>query len=107
MLQSKARAQIPESVLDMLRRPEHGNISFELEQDDILALNLVRWFKESCMRWIDPITCPECSAETQFESTVTGGELNEEDRKYGSGRVEMHRCKANPSHPIRRFPRYK
>jgi hypothetical protein len=45
--------------------------------------------------------------ETQFESTLTGGELNEEDRKYGAGRVEMHRCKADPSHPIRKFPRYK
>jgi peptide-N4-(N-acetyl-beta-glucosaminyl)asparagine amidase len=89
------------------RRPEHDNFGFKLDNDDILALNLVRWFKEMFMRWVDPIVCPECSGPTEFSSTLTGEEVGEEDQRYGAGRVEMHKCKADEQHPVRRFPRYK
>jgi len=91
----------------LTRRPEHENFGFKLDDDDILALNLVRWFKEDFMHWIDPIVCPECGGSTDFGNTLTGDEVSREDQKFGAVRVEMHKCKADESHPVRRFPRYK
>ena len=106
-IQNMARSYIPDSVMLIHNRPEHENFAFKLDDDDILALNLVRWFKESFMRWIDPIICPECGGSTEFGTTLTGNEVGQEDREFGAGRVEMHRCKSDESHPVRRFPRYK
>lgn len=59
------------------------------------------------MKWIDPITCTKCNGSTRFETTLEGNDVSEDDRKNGAGRVELHRCTADASHPIRRFPRYK
>lgn len=71
--------------------------------DDALALALVKWFKGSFMRWIDPITCPDCKGPT---TSIGGDDPSEKEKLDGAGRVELHGCVDPVCGGVRRFCRY-
>lgn len=109
LIQDLALREIPASVLDTIKTPEHSGFSFPFDSTDVKAFNLVRWFKDGFMNWVDPIVCPECGGETVLEQDPTqpSSSVTAEEQRWGAGRVEVHRCKADSLHSAHRFPRYK
>ncbi|WVF67140.1 hypothetical protein IAT40_001885 [Kwoniella sp. CBS 6097] len=70
---------------------------------DAEVLALARWFKESYMRWIDPIPCPTCGGPTIGAGSA---EPMSHERLDGAGRIESHNCKDPKCGGHRRFARY-
>ncbi|WVQ94740.1 hypothetical protein IAU59_001820 [Kwoniella sp. CBS 9459] len=70
---------------------------------DAEVLALARWFKESYMRWIDPIPCPTCGGPTFGAGSA---QPMSHERLDGAGRVELHKCKDPACGGQRRFARY-
>lgn len=71
--------------------------------EDAKVTALSKWFKQSFMKWVDPIKCPVCGGSTQ--SIGVEGSSSEE-RFGGSGRTELHKCVKPECGGVRRFPRY-
>ena len=69
---------------------------------DLLLIQLLRWFKESFFQWMDSPSCSVCAASTKLTGTVPP--LPEESAHL-AGNVENYRCEAGCLQ-FTRFPRY-
>lgn len=69
--------------------------------EDALAEALVKWFKPTYFKWIDPIKCTQCQGDTESTGMLSP---TQDDVQGGAQQVEAHQCKNCGT--IIRFPRY-
>ncbi|KAG8768602.1 peptide-N4-(N-acetyl-beta- glucosaminyl)asparagine amidase [Serendipita sp. 405] len=95
-----AREEIPldelKAIAEALQESDQS-----LCYEDALAEALVKWFKPTYFKWIDPIPCSKCQGKTESKGM---GQPTQDDLLGGAGRVELHRC-TSCGHTVR-FPRY-
>ena len=68
---------------------------------EFLFLELLRWFKLEFFQWVDTLACDGCGGKTQNRGMLGP---NNEELRYGAGRVENHLC--SKCGFTNRFPRY-
>ncbi|CEP03356.1 unnamed protein product (mitochondrion) [Plasmodiophora brassicae] len=96
--QAKALEVIPlQKLLD--RGKERGPDA--LPGRDELVFQLLFWFKHEFFSWVNSLPCSSCGGGT---TTIGGAEPNQEELRFGAGRVELHKC--NACGQVNRFPRY-
>ncbi|XP_023022495.2 N-glycanase Pngl [Leptinotarsa decemlineata] len=108
-LQERVRCLIPVRVLEEnsqrnLRRIQECIKKNKLEDpeisiQDMMVLELLRWFKEDFFVWVDNPECESCGSETVFSHVST-----ERNLELFSDKVEYHRCKKCQHETP--FPRY-
>ncbi|KAL7413312.1 hypothetical protein BDY24DRAFT_362378 [Mrakia frigida] len=105
-LKALALSQIPFEAISSAAR--HSSSTSSIGRwgcyEDHLALNLVRWFKSSYMKWVDPILCSRCGGGTESQGGVEP--TREEREEGGAGRCEIWRCKTEECRAVERFPRF-
>ncbi|MGH0124536.1 UNVERIFIED_CONTAM: hypothetical protein FKN15_074134 [Acipenser sinensis] len=73
----------------------------EVNVEDFLLLELLRWFKEEFFSWVNSLPCSKCGGQTQ---NAGGLPPSTDDLRWDAHRVESHYC--NQCHLTNRFPRY-
>lgn len=72
-----------------------------LSEEDLLVLELLRWFKGEFFSWVDCLPCNHCGGPTQSSGPLAP---STEDLRWGAQRVENHHCQA--CNHSTRFPRW-
>ncbi|KAG2424614.1 hypothetical protein HXX76_014339 [Chlamydomonas incerta] len=111
-LQERARAVMPLARLRAaaaeaaeLSSRLGGDVSGAPAAEDVLAQQLLGWFKSDFFSWVDTLPCPRCGSG----GTRADGSLAQplpEDLAHGAQRVELHRCGQPGCGGAVRFPRY-
>ncbi|KAG2432742.1 hypothetical protein HYH02_012876 [Chlamydomonas schloesseri] len=82
-----------------------GSADSTAAEEDLLAQQLLAWFKCDFFSWVDTLPCPRCGSG----GTHSDGALVQplpEDLAHGAQRVELHRCRRPGCGGSVRFPRY-
>lgn len=74
-----------------------------LALDDVLVMELAKWFKGSFMKWVNVVPCQSCPDGGKTHS-IENGLVTDQERLDGAGRVEMSECDICGTKS--RFPRY-
>ncbi|XP_053266507.1 peptide-N(4)-(N-acetyl-beta-glucosaminyl)asparagine amidase isoform X3 [Podarcis raffonei] len=105
-LQKKALACVPIQELSrnahekliQARKMDRGHA---LNEQDILLLELLNWFKCDFFRWVNNLPCSKCGGQTESKENLSP---SEDDLRWEASRVENHFC--NHCQFSNRFPRY-
>ncbi|CAI5788416.1 Hypothetical predicted protein [Podarcis lilfordi] len=105
-LQKKALACIPIQELSrnahekliQARKMDRGHA---LNEQDILLLELLNWFKCDFFQWVNNLPCSKCGGQTESKENLSP---SEDDLRWDASRVENHFC--NHCQFSNRFPRY-
>uniref|UniRef100_A0A8C9S0Q2 Peptide-N(4)-(N-acetyl-beta-glucosaminyl)asparagine amidase n=1 Tax=Scleropages formosus TaxID=113540 RepID=A0A8C9S0Q2_SCLFO len=105
-LQQKALACIPHQQLrvaaqDKLEQARKADSECNLMEEDLLMLELLRWFKEEFFTWVNCLPCSNCGGETQSSGSLSP---SADDLCWDAHRVENHHCQS--CQLSTRFPRY-
>uniref|UniRef100_A0A4W5PPQ6 Peptide-N(4)-(N-acetyl-beta-glucosaminyl)asparagine amidase n=1 Tax=Hucho hucho TaxID=62062 RepID=A0A4W5PPQ6_9TELE len=105
-LQQKALGVIPHQQLtttakEKLQQAKQADPDCNLSEEDLLVLELLRWFKGKFFSWVDCLPCNHCGGPTQSSGPLAP---STEDLRWGAQRVENHHCQA--CNQSTRFPRY-
>ncbi|XP_058475523.1 peptide-N(4)-(N-acetyl-beta-glucosaminyl)asparagine amidase [Solea solea] len=105
-LQQKALSHIPHQQLSSaarhkLKEAKEADPDCKLGLDDLLVLELLRWFKQDFFSWVDSLPCSHCGGSTQTASSLSP---SVDDLRWGAQRVENHYC--HSCSLSTRFPRY-
>ncbi|XP_029590983.1 peptide-N(4)-(N-acetyl-beta-glucosaminyl)asparagine amidase [Salmo trutta] len=105
-LQQKALGVIPHQQLtttakEKLQQAKQADPDCNLSEEDLLVLELLRWFKGEFFSWVDCLPCNHCGGPTQSSGPLAP---STEDLRWGAQRVENHHCQA--CNHSTRFPRY-
>uniref|UniRef100_A0A8C8JB00 Peptide-N(4)-(N-acetyl-beta-glucosaminyl)asparagine amidase n=1 Tax=Oncorhynchus tshawytscha TaxID=74940 RepID=A0A8C8JB00_ONCTS len=105
-LQQKALGVIPHQQLtttakEKLQQAKQADPDCNLSEEDLLVLELLRWFKGDFFSWVDCLPCNHCGGPTQSSGPLAP---STEDLRWGAQRVENHHCQA--CNHSTRFPRY-
>uniref|UniRef100_A0A8C7W4G9 Peptide-N(4)-(N-acetyl-beta-glucosaminyl)asparagine amidase n=1 Tax=Oncorhynchus mykiss TaxID=8022 RepID=A0A8C7W4G9_ONCMY len=105
-LQQKALGVIPHQQLtttakEKLQQAKQADPDCNLSEEDLLVLELLRWFKGDFFSWVDCLPCNHCGGPTQSSGPLAP---STEDLRWGAQRVENHHCQA--CNQSTRFPRY-
>uniref|UniRef100_UPI003AAFA20A peptide-N(4)-(N-acetyl-beta- glucosaminyl)asparagine amidase n=1 Tax=Centroberyx gerrardi TaxID=166262 RepID=UPI003AAFA20A len=105
-LQQKARLHIPHQDLSSaaehkLQQAKEADPESKLGKEDVLVLELLRWFKQDFFSWVDRLPCSRCGGKTQNAGSVSP---TTDDLRWGAQRVENHYCQTCKLST--RFPRY-
>ncbi|KAJ7991465.1 hypothetical protein DPEC_G00284140 [Dallia pectoralis] len=105
-LQHKALGVIPhqqmtDAAKEKLQQAKAEDPDCNLSEQDLLVLELLRWFKNDFFSWVDCLPCCRCGGQTRSSGSLTP---STEDLRWGAGRVENHYCQA--CNHSTRFPRY-
>uniref|UniRef100_A0A8D0BWR9 Peptide-N(4)-(N-acetyl-beta-glucosaminyl)asparagine amidase n=1 Tax=Salvator merianae TaxID=96440 RepID=A0A8D0BWR9_SALMN len=105
-LQKKALACIP--VQELKKKAEEKLVqAHKIDRDslvneqDILLLELLNWFKCDFFQWVNSLPCSKCEGPTEAKNNLPP---SEEDLRWDASRVENHFC--NKCQFSNRFPRY-
>ncbi|KAK3866513.1 hypothetical protein Pcinc_027958 [Petrolisthes cinctipes] len=96
-LQQKAREVMPVQRLHQLARDKMAAVNKDLQEgateldfQDCVLMELLKWFKEEFFRWFDAPTCTQC----QRKMTACGTQSpSQEDLIWAASRVELYSCK--------------
>ncbi|CDO95177.1 unnamed protein product [Kluyveromyces dobzhanskii CBS 2104] len=80
-----------------------NNNASDIEYQDYLVKELLRYFKNDFFSWCNKPKCVKCGNDDQMECIGTD-RANSEEAKFQCGNVEVFRC--NSTGDITRFPRY-
>ncbi|XP_033856060.2 peptide-N(4)-(N-acetyl-beta-glucosaminyl)asparagine amidase isoform X1 [Acipenser ruthenus] len=105
-LHQKALSCIPAQLLrtkaqENLSEAKKVDPGSEVNVEDFLLLELLRWFKEEFFSWVNSLPCSKCGGQTQ---NAGGLPPSTDDLRWDAHRVENHYC--NQCHLTNRFPRY-
>ncbi|XP_038828062.1 peptide-N(4)-(N-acetyl-beta-glucosaminyl)asparagine amidase [Salvelinus namaycush] len=105
-LQQKALGVIPHQQLtttakEKLQQAKQADPDCNLSEEDLLVLELLRWFKGEFFSWVDCLPCNHCGGPTQSSGPLAP---STDDLRWGAQRVENHHCQA--CNHSTRFPRY-
>ncbi|KAI7798934.1 peptide-N(4)-(N-acetyl-beta-glucosaminyl)asparagine amidase-like [Triplophysa rosa] len=105
-LQQKALSCIPHVLLrsnakERLKRAKDADPACGLEEEDMLVLDLLQWFKGDFFSWVDSLPCSRCGGKTQASGSLPP---SNDDLRWDAGRVENHYCQT--CQLSTRFPRY-
>lgn len=105
-LQQKALICIPHVLLrsnakERLKQAKDADPACGLEEEDMLVLDLLQWFKGDFFSWVDSLPCSRCGGKTQPSGSLPP---SNDDLRWDAGRVENHYC--HTCHLSTRFPRY-
>eukprot|EP00051_Salpingoeca_urceolata_P019117 m.275330 g.275330 ORF g.275330 m.275330 type:complete len:344 (-) comp19353_c0_seq3:40-1071(-) len=101
-LRAQALAVIP--VVELQHRATQGEQVIDQSHAtfrDRLLKELLSWFKKDFFSWVNSLACEQCGGETANAGSLAP---TAEDKRFGAGRVEAHKCKA--CNHTTRFPRY-
>jgi len=98
-LQTKIKSLVPEAELRKFAEAVVAN-GGALSLRDQFCRELLRWFK-GWFTWVNTVPCERCGKGTKHAGM---GQPNQDDLKYGAGRVELHCC--NSCGHMNRYPRY-
>lgn len=79
------------------------NNASDIEYQDYLVKELLRYFKRDFFSWCNKPNCSKCGTDEHLEWVGTD-RANSEEAKYQCGNVEVYRCTLTGD--ITRFPRY-
>ncbi|MBN3325671.1 NGLY1 amidase, partial [Atractosteus spatula] len=104
-LQQKALAHIPAERLWMaakekLQEAQEADPG-KLNAEDLLLLELLRWFKSEFFSWVNSLPCSRCGGPTQASGQLPP---STDDLRWDAHRVENHFC--TECQLVNRFPRY-
>ncbi|XP_061443870.1 peptide-N(4)-(N-acetyl-beta-glucosaminyl)asparagine amidase isoform X3 [Rhineura floridana] len=105
-LQKKALACIPiqelsnkaQEKLAQARKMDGGSL---VNEQDILLLELLNWFKCDFFHWVNNLPCSKCGGQTESKDNLSP---SDDDLRWDASRVENHFC--NQCQFSNRFPRY-
>ncbi|XP_033020964.1 peptide-N(4)-(N-acetyl-beta-glucosaminyl)asparagine amidase isoform X2 [Lacerta agilis] len=105
-LQKKALACIPIQELSknahekliQARKMDRGSL---LNEQDMLLLELLNWFKCDFFQWVNNLLCSRCGGQTESKENLSP---SDDDLRWDASRVENHFC--NHCQFSNRFPRY-
>ena len=97
--QQLARSKVPVATL---KERAKANPKPMTDERDEFIIQLLHWFKGEFFKWVNTLPCSRCGSDKTVHAGV--GVPNEEDRRYGAGTVELHKCTVCQS--VMRFPRY-
>ncbi|KAH0627320.1 hypothetical protein JD844_002881 [Phrynosoma platyrhinos] len=105
-LQKKALACIPiqelrkkaQEKLLQLKQVDRGSL---VDENDILLLELLNWFKCDFFEWVNNLSCSKCGGPTESKDNLSP---SDDDLRWDASRVENHFC--NQCQFSNRFPRY-
>ncbi|RXM29143.1 Peptide-N(4)-(N-acetyl-beta-glucosaminyl)asparagine amidase [Acipenser ruthenus] len=105
-LHQKALSCIPAQLLrtkaqENLSEAKKVDPGSEVNVEDFLLLELLRWFKEEFFSWVNSLPCSKCGGQTQ---NAGGLPPSTDDLRWDAHRVENHYC--NQCHLTNRFPRW-
>ncbi|XP_048848793.1 peptide-N(4)-(N-acetyl-beta-glucosaminyl)asparagine amidase isoform X1 [Brienomyrus brachyistius] len=105
-LQQKALACIPHPQLqsvaqEKLEQARKSDPDCNLMEDDLLLLELLRWFKGDFFSWVNRLPCSRCGGKTQSSGSLPP---SADDLRWDASRVENHHCSV--CQLSTRFPRY-
>lgn len=105
-LQQKALSCIPHVLLrakakERLKQASDADSACGLEEEDMLVLDLLQWFKGDFFSWVDSLPCSRCGGKTQPSGSLPP---SNDDLRWNAGRVENHYCQT--CQLSTRFPRY-
>ncbi|XP_062984204.1 peptide-N(4)-(N-acetyl-beta-glucosaminyl)asparagine amidase isoform X2 [Elgaria multicarinata webbii] len=106
VLQKKALACIPiqelrkkaQEKLTEVRKIDRVSL---VNEEDILLLELLNWFKCDYFQWVNNLPCSKCGGPTESKENLPP---NDDDLRWDASRVENHFC--NQCQFSNRFPRY-
>uniref|UniRef100_A0AAR5PYV4 Peptide-N(4)-(N-acetyl-beta-glucosaminyl)asparagine amidase n=2 Tax=Dendroctonus ponderosae TaxID=77166 RepID=A0AAR5PYV4_DENPD len=107
-LLARARQLVPVIELELAaqsrfrvlqKQSKLNQVELPVSIQEMLILELLRWFKEDFFTWVDSPLCENCQGESTFSHMATDPNLNAYTK-----RVEMHRC--SQCHHLSPFPRY-
>ncbi|XP_069051182.1 peptide-N(4)-(N-acetyl-beta-glucosaminyl)asparagine amidase isoform X2 [Lepisosteus oculatus] len=104
-LQEKALAHIPAERLwtaakEKLQEAQKADPG-KLNAEDLLLLELLRWFKSEFFSWVNSLPCSRCGGPTQASGQLPP---STDDLRWDAHRVENHFC--TECQLVNRFPRY-
>lgn len=76
-------------------------VDCKLGIEDLLVLELLKWFKQDFFTWVDCLPCSHCGGQTQNSSSLSP---TSDDLHWGAQRVENHYCQS--CQISTRFPRF-
>ncbi|XP_042330923.1 peptide-N(4)-(N-acetyl-beta-glucosaminyl)asparagine amidase isoform X2 [Sceloporus undulatus] len=105
-LQKKALACIPiqelrkkaREKLIQVKEVDRGSL---VDENDILLLELLNWFKCDFFEWVNNLSCSKCGGPTESKDNLSP---NDDDLRWDASRVENHFC--DQCQFSNRFPRY-
>ncbi|XP_066571832.1 peptide-N(4)-(N-acetyl-beta-glucosaminyl)asparagine amidase isoform X2 [Amia ocellicauda] len=105
-LQQKALSCIPVLQLqtaaqEKLQQAKEADPGCKMNAEDLLLLELLRWFKGEFFSWVNCLPCSRCGGQTQSSGGLSP---STEDLRWGASRVENHFC--GQCQLINRFPRF-
>ncbi|XP_043073069.1 peptide-N(4)-(N-acetyl-beta-glucosaminyl)asparagine amidase-like [Puntigrus tetrazona] len=105
-LQQKALSCIPHELLrsrakERLKQAKDVEPACNLDEEDMLVLELLQWFKGDFFTWVDNLPCSRCGGPTQPSGPLSP---SDDDLRWNAGRVENHFC--HTCQLSTRFPRY-
>ncbi|TRY74150.1 hypothetical protein DNTS_004221 [Danionella cerebrum] len=105
-LQQKALKCIPQELLrsratERLNQAKDADPACCLDEEDMLVLELLQWFKFDFFSWVDNLPCTRCGGATQPSGSLTP---SHDELRWDAGRIENHYC--HTCQLSTRFPRY-
>ncbi|KAJ8367353.1 hypothetical protein AAFF_G00320520 [Aldrovandia affinis] len=105
-LQQKALACVPlprlrANAQQRLLQAQEADPECSLDQEDMLLLELLGWFKGEFFSWVDCLPCERCGGPTKSAGALPP---SHDDLRWDASRVEKHLCSA--CHTSTPFPRY-
>ncbi|KAF7238266.1 Peptide-N(4)-(N-acetyl-beta-glucosaminyl)asparagine amidase [Varanus komodoensis] len=106
VLQRKVLACIPiqqlrkkaQEKLTEVREKDRGSL---VNEEDILLLELLNWFKYDYFQWVNNLPCSKCGGHTESRDNLSP---SDDDLRWDANRVENHFC--TQCQFSNRFPRY-
>jgi peptide-N4-(N-acetyl-beta-glucosaminyl)asparagine amidase len=98
-LQEKARSCVPlarlraetEDILEELHQNKatDGTKNNDIGFEDVLMLQLIRWFKREFFKWVNAPDCDACGAKNP--TSAGSGTPTAEEERWGGHRVELYK----------------